>query len=133
MVKGSRYMIHNGMTLAFGNRHEMQAMFNILQSFDAELASEYAARTKGEPSKMTAWMDAETWFTADEALENGFIDKVNPNSQESVKALTQWDLSAYANAPKPIEQPEPDLSELVTAQLQNNRNRMRLLTQRNRI
>ena len=96
MVKGSRYMIHNGATFAFGDKNALRATFELLEGFDAELASEYAGKAKGTNEQMTAWMDAETWFTADEALEAGFIDKINPNSQAVANV---WDLSAYSKAP----------------------------------
>ena len=108
MLKGSRFMIHNGMTMAFGNKAEMKAAFDMLASFDIELAAEYAAKTNGDVAQMTAWMDAETWFNADQALEHGFINKINSNSQ-NMSALSEWDLSAYANAPaRPAKTaPEP--------------------------
>jgi ATP-dependent protease ClpP protease subunit len=131
MVQGSRYMIHNGMGAAFGGKGDLRSVADLLDSFDTELANEYAARTKAEPATMTAFMDAETWFTADEALKNGFVDEVITNTQN--KAIRQaWNLSAYANAPEfnePESEPEPetlDLTALASAQLQANRNRLRL-------
>jgi hypothetical protein len=73
-------------------------------------------------------MDAETWFTAQEALDAGFIDAIDTNTKGE-KASAQWNLSAYANAPEfkePEKEPEPDLTEKVAAQLAHNRNRLRL-------
>lgn len=98
MTKGSRFMIHNGRTLAFGDRHEMLDMHNLLATFDAELAAEYAAKTGGKVDAMVQMMDAETWFTADQAKEQGFVDEVIGNTQNASMKAT-WNLSAYANAP----------------------------------
>lgn len=99
IVKGSRYMIHNGMTIALGDKQDMTDAYNLLSSFDSELAGEYAAKTGLETAQITQWMDAETWFTAEQALEHGFVDQINSNTQNTAMAQ-QWNLSAYANAPK---------------------------------
>ena len=129
MLKGSRFMIHNGMTIAFGNKADMKSVYDVLEAFDNELAAEYAAKTKGEVTQMTAWMDAETWFTAEQALEHGFVDQINPNVQN---VAAEWDLSAYAKAPPPPEpepsEPEPPAVPTITAEhRERQQQRMRLL------
>lgn len=125
MVKGSRYMIHNGMGAAFGGKADMRSMADLLDSFDTELAVEYATRTKGDAAQMSAFMDAETWFTAEQALEHGFIDEILSSTQN--QNMTQaWNLGAYRNAQHPDKLPEPDLTALAAAQTQLNRNRLRL-------
>lgn len=127
MIKGSRYMIHNGWTITFGNRHDHQASFKLLEGFDAELAAEYAAYTGKDATQAAAWMDAETWFNAEQALENGFVKAVLDNTKaEGVNAqLRAWNLSAYANAPQlEDEPPAPDYAAI---RAQNER-RLRLLT-----
>lgn len=109
MLKGSRFMIHNGMTIGFGNKADFKAIYDVLETFDNELAAEYAAKTKGDVAQMTAWMDAETWFTAEQALEAGFVDQINPNVQN---VAAEWDLSAYAKAPPADPAPvEPPMAE----------------------
>lgn len=125
MIRGSRYMIHNGWTLAMGDKRVMAEMGSLLSGFDGELAAEYAAKTGVEQSKISAWMDAETWFTAEQALEHGFIDQINSNTQNAAMAQT-WNLSAYANAPKQEDPPQPDLNALAAQQIQMNKNRLRL-------
>lgn len=104
MLKGSRFMIHNGMTIAFGNKANMKAAYDLLDGFDVELAAEYAAKTKGDAAQMAAWMDQETWFTSDAALEAGFVDKIIPNAQG---VSNEWNLSAYASAPPETKLPAP--------------------------
>jgi ATP-dependent Clp protease, protease subunit len=113
MMRGARYMIHNGWTISIGNRHDMQATYNMLASFDAELAKEYAAYTKGDAGQMADWMDAETWFTAEQALEHGFVQSITENSQRSATnmAAADWVLSAYRNAPKDEAPPTQTANE----------------------
>lgn len=105
MLKGSRFMIHNGMTIAFGNKADFKAVYDVLEAFDSELAAEYAAKTKSDVAQMTAWMDAETWFTAEQALEAGFVDQINPNVQN---VAAEWNLSAYANSSDLVVVPKPE-------------------------
>lgn len=109
MVKGTRYMIHNGWTIGIGNRHDFKALHDLLAGFDKELAAEYAAYTGQTVDQASTWMDAETWFTADDALKNGFISAVldNTKADKVSNQVKAWNLSAYANA--------PDLSNLAAA------------------
>jgi ATP-dependent Clp protease protease subunit len=44
-------------------------------------------------------MDAETWFTAEQAVDNGFADRVNTYGKKAA-ASGDWKLGAFANAPR---------------------------------
>lgn len=61
-------------------------------------------------------MDEETWFTADEAKEHGFADRVVEVVSKK-KAGNKWDLSAYSNTPAALLRPEnsADDGEDITA------------------
>lgn len=132
MVRGSRYMIHNGWTFAMGNRHDMAAVQALLTSFDAELAADYARYTGAEAQAMAALMDAETWFTADQALESKFVQALLDNSQAPhmtnlANVAQAWNLSAYTNAPAAEPPPAPDLQASVAALREHNERRLALL------
>lgn len=104
--QGAGFMIHNAWTIAIGNKGEMRKTGDLLDKIDVGLTNDYARRTGKSTDEVAAWMDAETWFTADEAKEHGFADTV----VEVVGKRTSntWDLSAYNNAPKPAtEAKEP--------------------------
>lgn len=111
ITQGAGFMIHNAWTIAIGNKADMKKSADLLGKIDADLVNDYARRTGKDESEVTAWMDAETWFTADEAVENGFADrKVDVVGKRSKNA---WNLTAYKNAPAPEvapEEPEADLS-----------------------
>lgn len=123
MTDGGLFMVHNSWTLAMGDRTELRSTADLLEKIDGTVAADYARKTGASAEQITAWMDAETWFTAQEALDAKFIDAIDSNTKGEKQA--KWNLSAYANAPAQKE-PEPDLSVLAAAQLQTNRNRMRL-------
>jgi ATP-dependent Clp protease, protease subunit len=79
---GSSWMVHepSGAVLAMGRRSEVR---NAWQKADAALASlhesildVYEARTKQPRETLDAWMRAETYMTAREAMERGFTDEI---------------------------------------------------------
>lgn len=97
MGKGALFMIHKAWTGMYGNADDMRAEADLLDKIDGTLADTYAARTGKSADEVAAWMAAETWFTADEAVSAGFADRV----AESAGAKAEWNLSAYAKAPQP--------------------------------
>lgn len=110
MSKGAMLMIHRAWTLGFGNTNDFVDLADLLAKIDSTIADDYAAKTGESQAAMLALMDAETWMTADEAVVAKFADVV---VDEKPKDSVQWDLSAYAHAPKidppaPIPEPEDD-------------------------
>lgn len=74
MGAGSFLMIHNAWGLVIGNRHEMRAMAETFEEFDAAMASIYAARSGLPPAEVAALMDTDSWIGAERALELGLAD-----------------------------------------------------------
>lgn len=103
MTQGAFFMIHNGWTLAMGDKREMRATADLLEKVDGSIVSDYVGKTGKDQSQIIDWMNAETWFTADEALSNGFINSIN----EGKAAKNSWNLAAYGNAPKALLEPDP--------------------------
>lgn len=126
MTDGGLFMIHNSWTLAYGNKSELRDTADLLDKIDGTIAADYMRKTGASAEQVQAWMDATTWFTAQEALDVKFIDAIDPNTQQADGAQARWNLSAYPNAPQ-ARQPAPDLGAAVQAQLQRNRNRLQLL------
>lgn len=124
MRKGSRYMIHNGWSITFGDKLAHKATMDLLDGFDIELAAEYARKTGADATQVAQWMNAETWFNADQALEHKFVDEVLDNTKNNA-AAGAWNLSAYNNAPPPDEVPAPVPDQI--AILAANARRLRLL------
>jgi hypothetical protein len=85
MTKNSFFMMHNSWGGVEGNVFELEKTIELLRMFDEQMAAIYTAqleskgkliggtkeKTLEEVKKMMA---AETWLTADQALEMGFID-----------------------------------------------------------
>lgn len=106
IAEGGFFMIHNAWTIALGNANDFEATAGILRKVDASIVADYQRKTGQKPETLAEWMDAETWFTAEEAVEHGFVDRVIPGQKA---AKNQWNLTAYGNAPAALtEQPEPE-------------------------
>jgi ATP-dependent Clp endopeptidase proteolytic subunit ClpP len=76
VAKGAYVMIHNPSGGAKGGADDLRAAAETLESMRSELLDIYEARTGCERKKLEEMLDAETYMTAEEALENGFADKV---------------------------------------------------------
>lgn len=98
MGKGALMMVHKSWMLAYGNSDDLITAADLLEKVDGTLVQTYADRAGKPASEVEAWMAAETWFTAQEAIDAGLADRV---AEDAAKAAATWDLSAYAKAPKP--------------------------------
>ncbi|MTH96650.1 head maturation protease, ClpP-related [Roseibium sp. RKSG952] len=76
--KAGFLMVHNAWTVTVGNRHDLLAASEMLTPFDAALAGLYADRSGVENSKASEWMDNETWFNGEQAIETGLADSLLP-------------------------------------------------------
>ena len=112
MEPGSMMMIHNSQGLAYGDKHEMRSMAELQDKVDGGMVDAYKEKTGKTAEQLVAWMDAETWFTAEEAVTEGFASSVN-SAGKKADARGGWNLSAYANAPlvaSPEPAPEPEVT-----------------------
>lgn len=69
-------MIHNSWGVAIGDKHDMRNMADVLARVDSQINEIFVRATGKTKAQIAAWLDAETWLTADEALEFGFVDTV---------------------------------------------------------
>lgn len=103
IAAGGFYMIHNAWTWAMGNANDLTATAGLLSKIDGSLAAQYAKKSGMAVDDVRAAMDAETWYTAEEAVAAGLVDRVAAGE----KAEASWDMSAYAKAPKIANEPAP--------------------------
>lgn len=75
MSEGSLMMIHRASGLAYGNADEIGKLIDLLKIVDETMVKTYAARSKNSEKDVRAWLEAETWMTADEAVARGFATK----------------------------------------------------------
>jgi ATP-dependent Clp protease protease subunit len=82
----SMMMIHNPMTVAFGDSAEMQKAIEMLGSVKDSIINAYEIKTGLSRTKLSHLMDAETWMDANKAVELGFADEI----MQSVLPRTKW-------------------------------------------
>jgi len=72
----SMMMIHNPMTIAFGDSGEMQRAIDMLAGVKDSIINAYEIKTGLSRVKLAHLMDAETWMDANKAIELGFADEI---------------------------------------------------------
>lgn len=96
-------MIHNPYMLAIGNAADLRKGADLLDKIAGSIIGEYTKKSGQSTDQVTAWMDAETWFTADEAEAEGLVDAVDnaddATADTAAAALAAFDLSLYEHAP----------------------------------
>jgi len=92
-------MIHEPWVVAMGNHYDLREIADLLERVGGNLLDIYIGKTKSGKKEMKQMMADETWMTAKEAEEKGFVDTVL-TSGKSAKA--QFDLSMFAKVPEGI-------------------------------
>jgi ATP-dependent protease ClpP protease subunit len=127
--QGAFFMIHNASAVVWGDKTAMRDTANLLEKVEGTIIADYVSKSGQDASAITDWMDAETWFTADEAIANGFCDRLAATADKSTK--NTWNLAAYSKAPQalsaPPMPPEPT-DPVATGAGQTNTNKLRLAT-----
>jgi len=108
MTDGGLFMIHNSWTFAYGNAAELRDTANLLERLTARSVADYQRKTGATADQVKTWMDATTWFTAQEALDAKFIDVIDPNTKQADGASqARWNLAAYRTLPRRRRNPKP--------------------------
>ncbi|WP_341505920.1 head maturation protease, ClpP-related [Sphingomonas sp. 2378] len=102
IAEGGFYMIHRAWTFAMGNAEDMTATATLLGKIDDVLTEGYVAKTGKSTAEIEAWMKAETWFNAAEAIEAGFVDRMAAVPEKAKAQANVFNLSAFANVPKAL-------------------------------
>lgn len=72
----SMMMIHNPMTIAFGDTAEMKKAIQMLSEVKEGIINAYELKTSLPRTKLSNLMDAESWFNSKKAMELGFADGI---------------------------------------------------------
>jgi ATP-dependent protease ClpP protease subunit len=78
MQPHSQLMIHDGSGLCIGNAADMRDLADLLDRQSDNIAGVYAERAGGTVAQWRDRMRAETWYSADEAVQAGLADEVAP-------------------------------------------------------
>jgi ATP-dependent Clp endopeptidase proteolytic subunit ClpP len=76
MASNALVMIHSPWMASGGNATDLRRDAEALDRATQAMVGDYTQRTGKTEVEIRAWLDAETWFTADEALSAGLIDEI---------------------------------------------------------
>lgn len=96
MAENAFMMIHDPWTFSMGDASQLRKDAAILDKIGSMLVQTYANVTHKPENIIKDWMAAETWFSADEALDVGLITSVTKASDANAKV---FDLSVFAHVP----------------------------------
>lgn len=99
MAENAMFMMHDPWGFAVGTADEMRKSADSLEKVKETLVTTYVSKTGHSPSVIEEWMTEETWMTAQEALDNKFIDRIGEEKvvENSVGSIL---LAKYRNTPK---------------------------------
>jgi len=122
IVDGGFIMVHKAMSmidiLGYFNEddlsdlcEDMQKEMSLHGKINESIANDYAKKTKKKKEECLVWMDEETWFTAQEAMDSGLVDRIYDG--EPVEG--NHDLSIYAKVPDSLRNSDKSASKLKRA------------------
>lgn len=98
--RGAMVMIHNPWGCACGTAREMRDTADVLDKITGQLSTLYQEITGADENQVKAWMDAETWFDTDEAVEHGFATEIC--EQQVAATIKSTYANKYRNVPRGI-------------------------------
>lgn len=103
MPKNSMMMIHNPWTIALGNAKELRKVADDMDRIAVSAVQSYLGKAgdKLAEEKLQEMLDAETWLSADEALECGLCDVVEEANQMAASISEEY-VARFKNVPKQL-------------------------------
>jgi ATP-dependent Clp protease protease subunit len=100
MAPEAELMIHSAWTVSQGNSQDLRKMAEQLDSADAKIQAIYERKTGMDKAALDELMKAETWMSADKAIEMKFADSIDT---PPVKSAANAQTTKVLNKLSPIE------------------------------
>ncbi|WP_017722724.1 head maturation protease, ClpP-related [Staphylococcus xylosus] len=111
MHKNSFMMIHNSWIMTLGNSKDLRQTADLLDKTDQSSNNAYLDKaTNLSESELKQLLEAETWLTADEALEKGLADEIL-GASEIAASISKDSYQMFKNVPENIEK---DVDKITT-------------------
>lgn len=96
------FMVHNPYTYASGEAKDMRKAADLLDKLRGTISDQYVKKTGMDKDEVEALMDEETWFTAEEAVERGFADRMS-DAEPVAACVSPECLKGFRNAPDGLD------------------------------
>jgi ATP-dependent protease ClpP protease subunit len=103
IARQARLMIHEGFAMAIGNAQDMRDLAEQLDKTSHNIATIYSEHTGRPVDYWRQLMKAETWFDAQEAVDQGLCDRfIDSGAGRPVPVPADtWDMSVFRNGGGP--------------------------------
>jgi len=100
MADNALMMIHNPWDVAIGDARELRAAADKLDVIRDQMVRIYSGRTGLNADELVPMLDAETWFTSEQALEQNFITSVTEASSAAACNVTAFGFRKAPETPR---------------------------------
>lgn len=120
MAANAFFMIHEPWVLSMGNADQLRKDADLLDKITGSIVGMYRQKTQASDDEVREWMEAETWFTAEEAKAAGFVDLIDNGEEEDLagQAAALFDLSIYSKVPDALQARGSESKEPTTRELE---------------
>lgn len=101
MRSGSMLMIHRPFTVLQGNAEEMRKAAETLEKMGDNIVNIYSDRTGIQAEEIQQIMSAETWLSAEEAVDQGWATKLD-KKEAVMNSVPKEILGRFSNVPKKV-------------------------------
>jgi ATP-dependent protease ClpP protease subunit len=98
MPENAMLVLHDPSGLVAGTAEDMRATADALDKMATAMVAAYRDKSGAGDAEIEALMAAETWLSADEAVELGLADRV----EAPVRMAAHFDLSRFRNPPRQL-------------------------------
>ena len=99
MAANALFMIHNPWTASIGGAEQLRKDADLLDKMENNIRNSYD-RSNLSVDELSAAMDADTYYTAEEALEAGFIDSIGDANLAAASIGDMETIKGFANIPQ---------------------------------
>ena len=116
MASGALMMIHSPNALFAGTADELREFAEVLDKVEASMLDIYEARTETPRAEVLELLKAETWFTAQEAVDAGFADDlIEAKSPSKPEASWQTVMACFKHIPEDFDTPQKPAGSKLSA------------------
>lgn len=126
MAPNTEMMIHDAWGIVIGPAEDMRFMAGRLDALSDNIASVYAEKAGGDVATWRAAMLAETWYSAQEAVDAGLADEVEGAAADDSEIIAaRFDRGGFRHASRadagPPKAPDADVAAGVAAALRRSK------------
>jgi ATP-dependent Clp endopeptidase proteolytic subunit ClpP len=108
--KGGLLMIHKASNLVSGNADELKKAAVVLEKLDSQIIDIYKTVSNLSDEKLQSMLNAETWFTGQEALQHNFATECGESASDTSRTAEDICRFNFRNCPEELQRDIPILA-----------------------